>query len=115
LLSSRSADRPVIIFGGYVLKDKLNWLLRSGVTAEWAANDCGARAAGHAQRVADRIRHNAHIGTVVLNELIGHDESVIILTACRSSETLYAMGRKGGKGQLRAVCDEFERRLREKL
>lgn len=112
-LKATSAKQPVGMFGGYVLEDKLNWLSSNGVSAEWVTNSGGVRAAGAVQRMAARIRSNAYCGIIVLNELIGHDESAIILAACRASGTFYAMGRKAGKGQLRSICDEFEKRLKE--
>jgi hypothetical protein len=113
VLKQISPKRPVVIFGGYVLEDKLAWLQSSGVTAEWIANSNGVRGSSAVQKLSARIRSGAYCGVIVLNELIGHDESAMILAACRASGTFYAMGRKAGKGQLRIICDEFEKRLKE--
>ena len=106
-------NRPVAIFGGYVLEDKLSWLADRGVQAEWVSNSNGSRAASSVQRLAAKIRNKSYCGVIVLNELISHDESNVMLSACRASGTLYAMGRKAGKGQLRLICDEFEKRIKE--
>lgn len=108
-----TAERPMAIFGGYVLEDKLSWLASSGVNTEWIANNNGVRGASAVQKLSARIRSNAYCGVIVLNELISHSESNMILAACRASGTFYAMGRKAGKGQLRIICEEFEKRLKE--
>ena len=86
----------------------------SGVQVEWVSNESGSRASGTIQRVAARIRNTAFCGVIALNELIGHHESAMILAACRASGTIYAFGRKAGKGQLRAILTEFDRRLAPK-
>ena len=112
-LKRLTPDKPLGIFGGYVLDDKLTWLEGLGVHADWTSNSGGSRASSAVGRVAAKIRNKNYSGIIVLNELIGHDESNAILAACRASGTLYAMGKKAGKGQLRLICDEFEKRLKE--
>lgn len=113
LLRNITPSRPLALFGGNVMDEKLQWLASWGVNAEWLSNNHGARGAGPGQKFAARIRSHAYCGVIVLNELVGHDESTMILAACRASGTLYAMGRKAGKGQLRTLCEEFEKRLKE--
>lgn len=109
-----AVERPVLFFGGYVNEEKIAKIGKGGAKVDWISNEGGARAAGLAQRVSDRIRNGTYCAMVLMNELSGHSESNALFAACRASETPFAMGKKGGIGQLFGILDEFERRLAKK-
>lgn len=113
-LAEITKSRPVLFFGGYVIEDKVAKIAKAGVTVEWVSNEGGARAAGLAQRVSDRIRHGNYCALVLMNELAGHSESNALFAACRASDVPFALGKKGGTGQLFGILDEFEKRLGKK-
>lgn len=110
-LTAASKERPVVLFGGVAQDDKVAGLQDWGLNVDWISNSTGTKSSSAGQRTAARIRTGSYVGVVVLNELVGHDESAIILAACRANGTLYAMGKKGGVGKLRLIFDEFNKRL----
>lgn len=111
ILCELTLQQPLLIFGGYVNEEKRTWLASMGVQNEWVSNEGGTRASGLAQRVATRVRQGDFCAIIMLNELMGHSESTALLAACRISNTPFAMGKKGGKGQLKGLCEQFERIL----
>ena len=110
-LSVVTQAKPLLIFGGYPLNDKIAWMTGEGLKVEWLGNDQGSRAAGAARGVAARIRRGGASVVIVLNGLIGHQESDVILAACRAAGTPYALGQRAGHGQLRTIFGEFEVRF----
>jgi hypothetical protein len=111
-LQQITKEKPVAMFGGYVLDEKLRWISEAGVNTVWVSNEAGSRAATAIQRFCARIRNNAFCAVIVLEELMSHQESAMILSACRASNTLYAMGKKGGRGRMRIIFTEFNRRMK---
>lgn len=111
LLSALTKERPILLFGGYVNEEKRAWMLGLGVHNEWVSNEAGTRASGVAQRMAARLSNGEYCGLIMLNELMGHRESNALLLACRRSVTPFAMGKKGGKGQLLSLFVKFENGL----
>ncbi len=108
-LQVRTQKKPIVIFGGYVLEDKLRWLQDAGLNIEWVGNDGGSRAAGTVQRLAGKVRGGSYLGVIALSGLIGHHESGMLLTSCRASGTAWAMANKAGTGQLRKILNEFDK------
>ena len=108
-LQALSQTKPLVIFGGYVLEDKLRWLQGAGLNIEWVGNDGGSRAEGTVQRLAGKVRGGSYLGVIALTGLIGHHESGMLLTSCRASGTAWAMVNKAGTGQLRRILNEFDK------
>ena len=106
-LANYSLEKPLLIFGGFINHDKIKWMEDHGIRVEWISNEAGARAANEATRVSERIKRQAFCGVIVLNELMGHQETLCILAACRATNTPYGTGKKGGQGQLRTLFVEF--------
>jgi hypothetical protein len=113
LLAAASVDRPVCIFGGYVVEEKLAWIRRQGIAVEWVGNDGGVRKLDACERLMGQIKANKFCGVITLQELMSHRESAGMLSACRASGTPHAFGRKAGRGQLAKIFQEFERVLKE--
>lgn len=111
-LQQITKEKPIAMFGGYVMDEKLRWINEAGVQTQWVSNEAGNRAANAIQRFAARVRNGAFSGVIMLEELMSHQESATILAACRASNTLYAMGKKGGRGRMRVIFNEFDRRMK---
>lgn len=111
-LASLTQSRPLGIYGGCIEPERVRWLQTLGLNFEWIENSKGSRASGAGKRFADRIRNGQFGAVILLNHLVGHDESSHITAACRSGDLLYGMGKKGGVGTFREIFNQFEERTK---
>jgi hypothetical protein len=111
-LVEASQLRPLCIFGGYIVEEKLAWVRRQGIQTEWVGNDGGARKSEACERLAGQIRAGKYCCVITLQELMSHHESASMLAACRASNTPHAFGRKAGRGQLQRIFEEFDLALK---
>lgn len=110
-LAKKSQDQPILIFGGFVVEDKLKWLRNEGLEVRWVSNENGSRASGVVERTATQIKNNIYCLVLALDDLIGHHESRALQGACRESKTPLAFAKKAGVGRLSSILSEMERRF----
>jgi len=104
--------RPILLFGGRIVPEKLQALRdRTGLNFEWVPNDRNGDGARECANVCKQLRNGRFSAMIILNELISHPQSEHLMHAAKSSNTLHAIGKKGGTGAVLSALNLFERQL----
>jgi hypothetical protein len=107
-LRALATARPILLFGGIPVPDKLRWLCKIA-PAEWRESSRSDNRATEA--AARRVTMGSYGAVILLQELIGHRQSEMLVSAAESSRTLLTYAAKGGQAQLLTALRDVEDRL----
>jgi hypothetical protein len=106
--------RPVLIFGGFVVEDKMRSLTQTaGVAVEWISNERNGQGDGECESACRKIRNGQYAGVILLNELMSHRQGDNLIKAAKGAGVHHAVGKKGGKGVLLRALELFEKQRKE--
>jgi hypothetical protein len=107
-------ERPILIFGGFAVEEKRKAIQkRSGVVVEWVSNERNGSGDADCENVRRRIRNGQYCGLIMLNELMSHRQSDLLIKAAKAAGIHHAVGKKGGTAALMSALELFEKQRKE--
>lgn len=111
LLAELSQTKIVVTFGGLYNLERDRWVKQQGIRHEWVDTHNSGGMDEKVNSLCKRIERGELGGVVVLNELIGLEQSRRIVAACKNSKTMMAPAKRGTQGQYKSVFAGMERQL----
>lgn len=105
------ADGSIVMVGGFTVPGKLESITEAyGLVLDWAVFEKGSPRI--VDSISTRIKQGRVGAVVILEGFMTHKDYRKISMACKKHGVPYAMGGKGGHGELRFALDALESRVR---
>lgn len=108
LLAEKSKTRPILLYGGTLMHERLNWVRGLGLQVEWIESEKDGGRVRSMQSAVTKIQNGTVLFVLYAGGFVSHSTGAQVVEAARKANVLLLDVRTAGQGQVTRALRKAE-------